>query len=733
MCVWNIAADNSSLSDETIMKLLYYNNSVISFMNSSSSKGIAGCKGMGKTFLLRAKRIKMQNEANNSILILPKDRVVDASGSLPLNNVHVNFLSSYSNWKSLWISCISIYLLSQKEFEELIKDEIYTNNNKEYLSDFTVQLLNEKHIGLFSVLNKVIAKKDKRILSDIVSDSAILFDIAQKIQSQVALFVDKLEEPFNGNFFRIPGASDSSQGKYNYSIWAYAQLSFADAVNSLLASRKHIKIYYGIRKEALYRGEEVATDYSKIRDNIISLEYTQDDLFQMFHGYVKNESSENLCSPSDVTDNPIKALIGVDHISHNSGESEHIWNYIYRHTFQRPRDIMEMCQSIHDHIVHNAEVRENKKDRTQVLRHWINELSKMQCNSYLYFLDPFMECHHSTSFKQQVINLLRILPIDVFNYSSIIEYCCEMNGKSKNGGCRDCDLLHYFSALYNVGLIGVIHKSKHTLEYSCKIKHIGQSEFLTNSSSLPKDELYYLHPGLSNIAKTERDIANKNFLVSEFNSNDLGKIIPKDKIRYMVDSVNSKLGNQNENKVFLSSTGRDIGDKRKEVRKLLESMGYIVYAYDEPGFPSMDVNLTQNNKQGQTQDHCIDVMLSCKHVIYLFDKTFGGKYVGEKYKCYYKREQAINITPSVSFMEYLVAKGNGKNVKVYVLKDIDIARGEYLANGSVDSFNSKVVDKNDVFKQLGYFNSLSNGTWYDTYKDLEELKQYISEHFGINV
>lgn len=48
MCVWNIAADNSSLSDETTMKLLYYNNSVTSFMNSTSSKGIAECKGMGK-------------------------------------------------------------------------------------------------------------------------------------------------------------------------------------------------------------------------------------------------------------------------------------------------------------------------------------------------------------------------------------------------------------------------------------------------------------------------------------------------------------------------------------------------------------------------------------------------------------------------------------------------------------------------------------------------------------
>ena len=69
------------------------------------------------------------------------------------------------------------------------------------------------------------------------------------------MFIDKLEEPFNADFFRIPGANNSTQGKYNYSIWAYAQLAFADAVNTLFASRNHIKINYSIRKEALYRGE----------------------------------------------------------------------------------------------------------------------------------------------------------------------------------------------------------------------------------------------------------------------------------------------------------------------------------------------------------------------------------------------------------------------------------------------------------------------------------------------
>ena len=729
MCIWSVAADNNSFSEDTIMNLLYYNNHVTAFMNSNSSKGIAGCKGMGKTFLLKAKRIKLQNESNNSILILPKNRMVDASGALPLNKVHKKFLSSYSNWKHLWISCISIYLLSQDEFENLRKNELYVNNNKEYLHNFTIQLLNEKHIGVFSVLHKVIVKSDKRILSEVVNDSAILFDITQKIQSQVALFIDKLEEPFNGDFFRIPGATDSTQGRYNYSIWAYAQLSFADAVNSLFSSRNHIKIYYSIRKEALYSGEEIATDYSKIRDNIISLEYTQKDLYKMFHGYIKHEDSENLCSPDDVENNPIKALIGVDHISHNSGDSEPIWNYLYRHTFQRPRDIMEMCQSIHDHIVKNTEVKENTKDRTQVLRHWINELSKMECNSYLYFLDPFMDCRESVSFREQIIKFLKFLPMNVFNHASIIDYCCTMNEISKNNECENCECIHYFSALYNVGLIGVVHQSKHTLDYSCQIKHLGQSEFLTNSSSLPKNDLYYLHPGLANIAKEEREIANKSFFLSEFYANDLGRSIPKDKIRYMIDLVNSILGNQNEKSVFLSSTGRDISDKRKEIKKLLESMGYNVYAYEEPEFPSMDNDTQTHKKEGQTQDHCIDVMLNCKHVIYLFDKTFGGRYVGEKYKCYYEREEVIKITPSISFMEYLVAKENHKNVKVYVLKDIDIARGEFIANGSDDNFSSKVVENTKVFKQLGYFNSLSNGTWYDTYDGLEELKDYISKQF----
>lgn len=80
-------------------------------------------------------------------------------------------------------------------------------------------------------------------------------------------------------------------------------------------------------------------------------------------------------------------------------------------------------------------------------------------------------------------------------------------------------------------------------------------------------------------------------------------------------------------------------------------------------------------------------------------------------------------------MEYLVAKRFGKNTKVYVSEAVDIARGEWLQNGSPEPYQSQIADKVQVFKQLGYFNALGNGTWYDKYSDEAMLERYIASHF----
>lgn len=412
MCIWSVEADIFDFNSETILDILYRNNYVDSFMNAEDSMGIAACKGMGKTFLLKSKRIRMMKD-DKSILTLPKNRMVDSSGPITLDKMHISFLSSYSNWVSIWIFCISVYLLSLEEFKQLCITEI--EKYKTILSTTILELLDINYIGIFNVLHVVISQKSKKVLNEIVKASSILFNIIQKIQTPVAIFVDKLEEPFNRGYYSIPGSTHSAQGNYNSSIWAYAQLSFAEAVYLLYSSRNHIKIFYSIRKEALYRGEEISTEYQKLRYRIISLKYSKQDLYNMFCLYILNEDNSELCCPEFIEVNPIKALVGIDTISHRSGSNEHVWNYIYRHTFQRPRDIMEMCQSIHTHIVKNSKVTDNLISRTKILRHWINEISTMECMSYLCFLDPFMEKSlDDVSFKDCILKFAKTLPTNIY-------------------------------------------------------------------------------------------------------------------------------------------------------------------------------------------------------------------------------------------------------------------------------------------------------------------------------
>ena len=251
MCVWSVEADIFDFNNSDILELVYLNDEVQRFLSATDSMGIAACKGMGKTFLLKAKRLQMQK--NNSILFLPKNRLVDVSGTISLDKMHMNFLSSYSNWTSLWVSCICIYILSLDNFSDII-DEY----DKQELPESVRLLLLKENDGIFNVLHRILNFKSKEKLNEVVQSSGILFDYVQRIQQSVIIFVDKLEEPFNRGYYTIQGDSKSAYGNYNSSIWSYAQLAFAEAVYILYSARHHIKVFYSIRKEALYRGEEIS-------------------------------------------------------------------------------------------------------------------------------------------------------------------------------------------------------------------------------------------------------------------------------------------------------------------------------------------------------------------------------------------------------------------------------------------------------------------------------------------
>lgn len=721
MCVWSIEADIFDFNDSDITERVYRNDDVERFINAKDSMGIAACKGMGKTFLLKAKRMEMMRD--KSILILPQDQIVDVSGTIALKSMHINFLSSYSNWVSLWISCIAIYVLSLDEFKDILGSD-----DKKDLPESVVELLDKKNTGIFNVLHRVLAYNSKEKLNEIVQASSLLFDYLQLIHQQVAVFVDKLEEPFNRGYFAVPGATMSAEGGYNASIWAYAQLAFAEAVYTLYSGRHHIKIFYSIRREALYKGEQISTEFSKLNSRIVSLTYTPNELYEMFCLYISKEKSEDLSCPELANSNPIKALVGLDMITHRSGNKEMIWDYVYRHTFQRPRDIMEMCESIHRNIV---KLKKPEKDidnqKIKLLRHWINEVSTMECMAYLSFLEPFMSREDNILFKEKILKFARTLPMNIYTRDSM-EFFCQDENACESRKCVDCDKTHYFSTLYNIGLLGYIYRSVNTNKYEMKIKHIGDSRFDSTHRSLPVADLFYLHPGFGNIVQKEREVSMRVYIPCKYVVNSLGIEILETQIRDMLDTIISTMGNLNERRVFITSTGRDLEDERNKIREILENKGYKVMMYETPDFPPME-NSIENSYPGATHDHCIDVMLSCKHLIYIFSGRYGGGYAGKRYSLYYQQEEVIEGIPSISFMEYLVGKKTGKNVKVYVDEKVDISRGEFIANNQPKDFKSKIVENIEVYKQLGYFNKLGNGTWYETYNSLSNLEEFIERQF----
>lgn len=450
----------------------------------------------------------------------------------------------------------------------------------------------------------------------------------------------------------------------------------------------------------------------------------------MFCLYISKENENELCCPELAKTNPIKALVGIDTITHSSGCLESVWGYIYRHTFQRPRDIMEMCEAIHRHIIKcNRKGDHGETKKIRLLRHWVNEISSMECMAYLSFLEPFMSKEDNILFKEKILGFVRLLPMNIFTKEST-EYFCHLGNKNKLEQCRclDCENIHYFSTLYNIGLLGYVHKSVNSNKYEISIKHIGESRFDSTHQSLPQGVLFYLHPGLGNIVEREREVIMQSYVSCKYIINSLEEEISKNQIRQMLDSVVSSLGNVNNKRVFITSTGRDLESERKKIKKILEGKGYEVVMFEAPNFPTLE-NKYENSYHGATHDHCIDVMLTCRHLIYIFSGRFGGKYHGDKYKVYYEQEDVIQDVPSVSFMEYLVGKANGKNVKVYVDEKVDITRGEYIANGQSPQYKSKIVDNIAVYKQLGYFNELGNGTWYEKYSDFLNLEEFIEAQF----
>lgn len=499
MGVWIIDADRLSLNDDGL-KVIYRNKSVDHFLNNNSMLGIASVKGNGKTFLLKIKRKSHQNKG---IFCLPENAMVDCPEPPNFDKSLANYLNDINNWVCIWKVAISLSIIKSCKFS-------YFENNdyKRLLSDEIINIINlpfKRTCQIFDYLLSLKRSKLNVILTHAAS-KLVGFMNSDNVDSAVHIFIDKVDHAFSREIFSTYGGSPMSKGPRNASFWQYAQYALAIASYSLFAKNNHIKVYYAIRQEALLDVGKLIDTSINVHGYISHLEYTYDDLNSMYDLYIENENDDQLYNPEYKNTNPSLAFIGVDTFEHSyiKSESEELFDYIYRHSLKRPRDIMDICSRLCLNMKKNVVIDHIKLH--------VNAESRVILDAFLSEIEPFA----FAEIKFEVEIFSRLMNTNVMNADMIRFICNKYNEKlidhfKCNEDCRKCMGTNVFCTLYNIGLIGIISSNRLEDDYIQNFQDIGNAIMDIKQINLPKAQLYLMHPMLTNKIESSRSNFNQEF------------------------------------------------------------------------------------------------------------------------------------------------------------------------------------------------------------------------------
>jgi len=759
MSKWEEDAENMQEADSFVL----FENAIVSkFLDSPTMFGIAGIKGQGKTFLLKYKRIALQKKQKKSgIICFPKNgRLLDVVDStifkqILMNNQIKTAFNDYTEWVAIWKFSLVATIIGAKEFSNIFpvselnifpNEILYYLNRQKNGSDinYNENLFNPE-CRPSRVLQYVLAC-DFKLWIEIEKNISNLVNLLCRIQKATYIFIDKVDQSFSDAIYR---PTEGFETKYHQDIeekcWYYSQYALARAAYEINEVKGHIKIYYSIRQECKRISDSIDPGQARNIDaSIVSLTYTKNDIMEMLHKYIKNDSKIDLNNEMYKKENPIKALVGFDTMKHPYATDEDTgacliecpFDYIYRHSTKRPCDMMLLRNRLHR--ISNG----FKNLEEQAFRDEVNRAGEEIVRKYIEELNPFSQIN----FKS-IETLLDCINTNVFDFE-YLQYVCERYHLKVGGfeecrrNCKDCNSTHPFSKLFHIGLIGYLDKGFGD-QYKQKFMPIGdEGRFNPDKNVISRrDILFFLHPSLNSIAR-ERRYKNGSVYkpITSMILGD-GSAINSTVIRNLKNDLSYYKNELCNDSVFISSTINDLKDERLKIAAILRKKGYQVEMSNDTKFRS--------GSRNNSNDHCIDEALKCGRLIMIVGKTYGGKYIGKKY--HKEREEIIeksnkSITePSITLMEWYVAKKEGRACSVYIPERLYKDSNQYSKLKEKEQMGTNnEADKNKkarieftygtnikLFNLINFITHMKNENgevienWRPCYKNTEELYKMI--------
>lgn len=467
-------------------------------VESDSKNFIIGTKGIGKTLFLRYKRLLYQDyiEANKDlkIILMPKNDLVDRRPIIyDFTKDKIEYFSNEYVWADIWL--LSILLSSLKATRESdyhVEDEnfkdLFAKLNSSSFNRF-LNLLNSIHINPTDFLGEIVSYPIKNI-NELRNGIGPLISLVRLINLKVVFFIDNIDELFHKAY---------NQQELLIPAWYNPQIGLMNAVLNLSNTCRGIEVNASIRKEAYLKIRQTDPNFFVLRGHVLDLKYTKNELKIIFVQNIKNTDREKLVHPEDLNYRPLNSFFGFNFIMNEDiKREENIFDYIYRHTLKRPRDLMVIGAAIAD--------MSNFDKNTRSIRHRIHTITSEIGNVYVNEVCPHIDIN-----RDYLDKLFKIITTNIYSYNELKTICSKFNSETscEMKKCNVCKKIHIFCNLYKIGLLGVLYKPEHSKRTYQEFATPGVMLFECDSF-LPESSLYLLHPVLYENAHKN----NKKFKVN---------------------------------------------------------------------------------------------------------------------------------------------------------------------------------------------------------------------------
>ena len=300
MQAWII--DASEMDAEDILSfrsnLLHPNPEIRSFLklDNKGTTIVIAPKGFGKTLLLKAKRLSIQDKYAH---ILPSGALVEKPSGLPSvipTSDYGDLRDSEGYWRSVWLLSFTIAVLKATDYEP----GRCSRSLRAIFQD-------DNFLSVWEIFDHILSAPVNTYhqLNNDYNDA--LLPGFRRLHESTAIFVDNIDEYYEGVLREMnAGRERPAGGRVKRSFWHLAQYGIAAAARELSHINTHVKIYVSIRKEVLQGIIGDAYFGQQLRSKSLIVSYTDGDLLEIVHKNITHSDPEDLANPR--SNEPVSAF-----------------------------------------------------------------------------------------------------------------------------------------------------------------------------------------------------------------------------------------------------------------------------------------------------------------------------------------------------------------------------------------------------------------------------------------